>query len=139
MDKENFDKELQARFPGNYQPFRSNGYPLNANIVYVGYNFSSSINKPFLDYWDKEHGYNYKAFRDQREAKEMSASFPLDKAMTIACERALTTRPRVTCLDPGWVAIFLGVWHCAQQSRLSSTSIRRSVFSYLTIALDAQW
>jgi hypothetical protein len=100
MDKENFDKELQARFPGNYHPFRSNGHPLNANIVYVGYNFSSSINNPFLDYWNKEHGYHYKAFQDQREAdtKKLNDELKLKKAEIAAHNAKLPGR-----WHPTWI------------------------------------
>jgi hypothetical protein len=48
----------------------------------VGYNFSSTINNPFLDYWDEEHGYNYKAFQDQREAdtKKLNDELKLKKS-----------------------------------------------------------
>jgi hypothetical protein len=68
MNKKTFDKELRARLTRNHHPFVSNGHPFDANIVYVGCNYSSSVDEPFLDYWDKEHGYDYRKFQNQREA-----------------------------------------------------------------------
>jgi hypothetical protein len=100
MDKEDFDKELRVRFPGNYHPFRSNGHPLEADIIFIGYNFSSSIDKPFLDYWDKEQGYKYKEFQDQREAdtNKLNAELKLRKAEIAAHNATLPGR-----WDPRWI------------------------------------
>ena len=119
MDKEDFDKELRVRFPGNYHPFRSNGHPLEADIIFIGYNFSSSIDKPFLDYWDKEQGYKYKEFQDQREAdtNKLNAELKLRKAEIAAHNAKLPGR-----WHPTWI-----------KTRHSSISSTRRNYIALTL------
>jgi hypothetical protein len=84
MTRTDFDRDLRVllaqqakNFPANVQltPFWadkhpstfSKGHPLAARLVIVGFNPSSSVSTPWMDFWHPQTGFNTGEFQKQRD------------------------------------------------------------------------